>query len=383
MNQIYPKEFTDNLSEVHSYTIAAKSKIIYSIILLSVIIMLLALPFIKVDIHTSARGIIRPVQDRVSINIMNSGKVIYSSIEFNKNIKKGDTLLQLDMSEVNIKSNLLNRKINELQLLLDDLNYIINSKYAKAFKIKTLKLKKEFIVFEQKKAEILVRKKKAKRDLDRNKLLYKKQVIAKVEFENTEFEYNALEIELERFKKQEVNKWQSSLVEYENELYEVKNQKEQLENDKSYYCIMAPISGVLLNVKPLSKGSLINSGDLLAVISPNTPFIAECYIQPKDIGMIKENSSVNFQLDAYNYNQWGTATGKVIEIAKDIESINNEKYIFKVLCSLNEKDLKLKNGFKGNLKRGMTLNAQFFLSRRTLFELLYDRVDDWINPSQI
>ena len=69
-----------------------------------------------------------------------------------------------------------------------------------------------------------------------------------------------------------------------------------------------------------------------------------------------------------------------IEIGKDIEFIEDQS-VFKVRCSLDQKYLLLKNGFRGNLKKGMTLNANFKLSRRTLFELLYDKMNDWLNPT--
>jgi len=29
----------------------------------------------------------------------------------------------------------------------------------------------------------------------------------------------------------------------------------------------------------------------------------------------------------------------------------------------------------------MTLRALFFVTRRTLFQLLYDKADDWLNPN--
>lgn len=40
-----------------------------------------------------------------------------------------------------------------------------------------------------------------------------------------------------------------------------------------------------------------------------------------------------------------------------------------------------KNGYKGYLKKGMTLQARFIITERTLWQLLYDKVDDWINPA--
>lgn len=116
-------------------------------------------------------------------------------------------------------------------------------------------------------------------------------------------------------------------------------------------------------------------------ISPDTNLLVECFISPQDIGLLKLNNQANFQIDAYNYNQWGLATGEIIDIGKDIEFIENAS-VFKIQCKINEKQLKLKNGFAGELKKGMTLNAQFKLAERSLFDLLYDKVDDWVNPSQ-
>ncbi len=145
--------------------------------------------------------------------------------------------------------------------------------------------------------------------------------------------------------------------------------------------VIAPINGTLLNVKPQELGSFINAGVQIGEISPDTDLFVECYVSPSDIGLLQKNTAINFQVDAFNYNQWGLATGEVIEIGKDIEVLNDEP-VFKVRCKMNEKYLQLKNGFQGNLKKGMTLNANFELTKRSLYDLLYDKMDDWLNPSR-
>jgi HlyD family secretion protein len=85
-------------------------------------------------------------------------------------------------------------------------------------------------------------------------------------------------------------------------------------------------------------------------------------------------------LDAFNYNQWGLASGKVNEISKDIININ-EQPVFRVRCSLDTRFLQLKNGYRGNLKKGMTLTGRFYLTDRSLWQLLFDKIDDWMNPN--
>jgi HlyD family secretion protein len=162
---------------------------------------------------------------------------------------------------------------------------------------------------------------------------------------------------------------------------EFESTNNQLEENKSQFIVTAPVTGILMNAKSLEIGSFLSSGQPFVDISPNTNLLVECYISPQDIGLLKLNNQANFQIDAFNYNQWGLASGSIIEIGKDIEFIDNTS-AFKIQCSINEKALKLKNGFEGKLKKGMTLNAQFKQAERTLFDLLYDKVDDWVNPSQ-
>jgi HlyD family secretion protein len=76
----------------------------------------------------------------------------------------------------------------------------------------------------------------------------------------------------------------------------------------------------------------------------------------------------------------GFATGKIPTIVNDVQMINNTP-MFKVFCTLNQDFLQLKSGFKGQLKKGMLVNARFEITERTLFDLLYDKMDDWVNPS--
>jgi HlyD family secretion protein len=60
----------------------------------------------------------------------------------------------------------------------------------------------------------------------------------------------------------------------------------------------------------------------------------------------------------------------------------NNTAMFKVKCSLNSSYLTLKNGIRGNIKKGMSVRAHFLVAKRSLFQLLYQNIDDWMNPTQ-
>lgn len=109
--------------------------------------------------------------------------------------------------------------------------------------------------------------------------------------------------------------------------------------------------------------------------------MVEAYVPSHKIGELFSHAPARFQVDAYNYHQWGTAKGSILSLGKDIEFLN-EQPIFKVRCSLDQTQLQLPNGATGKLHKGLTLTALFYQNRRSLFDLLFDDINDWMNPNQ-
>ena len=77
----------------------------------------------------------------------------------------------------------------------------------------------------------------------------------------------------------------------------------------------------------------------------------------------------------------GNSKGDYCALGKDVELVNNQP-VFKVRCSLDQSQLQLPNGAIGQLQKGLTLTALFYQNRRSLFDLLFDDINDWINPNQ-
>jgi hypothetical protein len=74
--------------------------------------------------------------------------------------------------------------------------------------------------------------------------------------------------------------------------------------------------------------------------------------------------------------------GKILEISNDAYLLEDNRTVFMVKCNLNQNHLALKNGFKGYVKKGMTFQSNFIVTQRTIFQLLYDKVDSWLNPGR-
>lgn len=377
--QIFPKEIIENTVDVHQFKHTNKSKIIYGFILFLLIVALISLPFISVTIYNTSQGLIRPDKERILLQSSHSGKVIFHQLKNNGQINKGDTLMMINNLAITQKINTTRSLFIETKKFIEDIKLLSNQKRI-ANKLNSLKYKQEYNFYQQKLSELNTRFQKIKEDYNRSQKLFEKGVIAKVALNNSKLEYDLSLNAINQYKKQQHSSWQAALVNHQNQLKELENNQVELEETNNLSIVKAPVSGTLLNVKGIEKGSFISIGIQLAEISPKSDLIVECYIDPIDIGLLKKEKKVNFQVSAFNYNQWGLASGKITAIGNDVQMINNTP-MFKVLCSLDQNYLQLKNGFKGQLKKGMLVNARFELTERSLFDLLYDKMDDWVNPS--
>ncbi len=380
MSQIFPKEIIDNTVEVHLFKNKVRTKIIYTIILLSLISVFIAMPFVFLDVYTSSTGILKSEKERHKIFSLYSGIIENIYIKENLEIHIGDTLLKVDNSVAKEKLQLTRGKILETQENIHDLTYLIKNKKIILDSLQRFPYQKDYLQYRQKLIDLSTRYKKNKRDYIRQKKLYNKQVIPKVEYLDSKYSLDLIVNETAYYKKQQIDKWQAELTKQTTYLKELKSAILQAKIELTHYTLLAPIEGTIQNLSGITKGSVITAGSLICEISPNDNLIVECYVSPTDIGLITTNNQVKFQISAYNYNQWGFAKGKVVEIGKDILIINNTP-VFKVICALDQKELYLKSGVKGTLKKGMTVQAQFFIANRSVFELLYDKVDDWFNPA--
>jgi HlyD family secretion protein len=143
--------------------------------------------------------------------------------------------------------------------------------------------------------------------------------------------------------------------------------------------IRTPVSGFIQDPNGHYSGNSIQAGELICSISPDGLLMGECYVLSKDIGLLKTGQVVRLQIDAFNYNYFGVVTGKIYSIDNDFVLLDKIR-VFKVRCKLNERVLKLSNGYSGELKKGMGFQARFITCKRSLWQLLFDGLDDWLNP---
>lgn len=373
---IFPKEVIRFSLENHYFRFSRHSEIIYLLIVGIVMAFLTALPLIKVDITIQSRGIIRSQAEPTNIQTPVTGQVQEILISENRKVTIGDTLIRLAPEKIFDQLSILNDRIGLYSRYIHDLEILVSGHING---LQSDLLKSSFAEYTQKLNEYQIQIETTRKDFERTKLLFEKDVIAPAEFEKKELELNQFLKERDFYTSQKKAEWHQQLFQYRTELQSLTDNRDQLRFEKRFYVVVAPVSGYISNFTGVQTGSFIFPNQTIATISPADSLIAECYVSPNDIGYLRNEMPVSFQVDAYNYNQWGLASGTIIDISNHPYQ-ENETVYFKVRCKLDQDHLSLKSGYEGKLKNGLTLTARCMVTRRSLFNLLFDKADDWLNP---
>lgn len=372
---LFPPEIIDNSVELHHIRNKVKSKTIYITVISILCIAFILLPFISVNITTQARGIIKSPFENIPLQSVVYAQITKNNIRENAKIKKGDTLLIFNSLKLNEQIARLKAKTEENIVFIADINSILKD----SGNVQTQKYLQEAKYQKTIIDELTKNVAYLKTELKVAENLYNKSITPKQEFLQVKNTYESGLQKLSAQKTQFRTNLETEKIRLELENNEIVSQIAQLEDEKRNYIITAPISGSIVQASGISVGGFVSPNQTIAYISNNDSLIVECYINPSDIGFIRKNQDVTFQFDAYDYNQWGLAEGRVLEISPDILTMQ-ESAIFPVRCELLTNNLMLKNGFVGDFQKGMTVTARFNLTERTLWQLLFDKVDDWMNP---
>lgn len=356
-----------------------KSFSIYFVILLVIIIFLGLLPIIKIDISSQSRGIIRSKIDNVPVSTIVSGKVTGIFFKNNSFVNIGDTLVKISLENLESDKRTQNTLFDSASLLLGDITNLLQNRTAH---LTTSTAREDLFKFQSGKNELQSKISQAQINYDRNKILYHKDIIAKADFEKYDYELRLAKQALQIFVSQQKSTWENQKRDLEDRLKNLSGTVAKINVESNNYVVLAPISGTIENFSGIQKGSFINASQSIATISSPNHLIVENNVSPNDIGLIKKNQKVKFQLDAFNYNQWGLLEGKVIDIDQNI-TMQGEQTFFKVRCALDSKTLHLKSGYKTDVSKGMTLTTRCIITRRSLFDLLFDKIDNWLNPKQL
>lgn len=381
---LIPFSISEYSIETYLINITTRSRIIYWVIIWTVIISIAILPFVYVDVSVQARGYFQSDIEKQVIFTPFQGKVSYTTVRNGETVNKGDTLFVIDTETIRAQHASLVQRIEENDASIRDLEKLTkiippdgqllhiglitqryNAEYANLRSQQTIQFQK----YQKKKTEH-----------ERNELLYHQQIIAKTDYENSLFLLNSEKDNLVQLLVSQKSLWQNDLTIRENESIKLIADLKQCSDELSERIVMAPTKGEIIQSSDIQTGSIVSAGQKVAEISPEGELVATCFVKPADIGLIHEGQKVKIQVDAFNHNEWGLLQGEIIDISDDMIAGEGTVAYFRVKCKPEKTFLSLKNGYKAEIKKGMSLNTRIFVIRRSLYHLLFDKADKWFNP---
>lgn len=354
---------------------------VYLLCLLLVASTFLALPLIEVPVTLRANGALRPSVEKHDIRAPRTGVLAALPIRENQVVQRGALIARLAavgsaerMAALRAERVTTERLIADLQRLTgrspDAGPPPVTGRYRLALAV-------HLRAVDQQQARI----RRMEREVRRTSSLVASGALPALLLDE---QNSALEEERsagELIHRQAQARWEAELADLTSELDRIRAEDAVMRAEEALDAIKAPIRGTIEQVAPVSPGSLIQAGDRIAVISPDTSLVAVVYAHERVAGLVDPGAEVRMEVQAYPSSQWGVVTGKIADVARDaliVDGLN----VYPVVLSLDRHHLSLPSGARADLRKGMSVRAHFTLARRSLWALLRDDIDDWLNPAR-
>lgn len=408
-----------NISELSDYRIILLTKppfiihLVFKLLIILVMVIITWSVMTEVSLIVRAPGRIRPQEVPKKIYSAGSNVVlntewegIISEVNYKEGdlVNKGDVLVKFDNTKLNkitqIKEKELEGLISELSKL-QSMDKILQQQYG----IKLKKAESELIEANQainrlektRKIDIQIATTNlafSKKEEDRIRELVKKQLIPKVELDSriqktreamseldkANIKINREQLEtlkytinvIEKDYSSEQEKLSIQINSIKNRISLIKLELESKDIDKKQTIIQSPVKGIITNGN-YKVGDVVERGKVIFEISDTNKFYFFCFVKSEDIGHLKKEIPATIKLDSFDYQKYGTISGKIVYISPDSMSLDennifNNKIVYLVKIELPANTIGT-GEYKGILKLGMTGVADIQTEKDRLFTL--------------
>ena len=373
-------ERSEDLLEYHLARTSRGARAIYVSISLILVAVIVGLPLISVDIYVRARGIIRPTSEKHEVSVGVDGFVESVHLVEASEVEEREVLVTIRARPTEARIRTLDVDLGRAEAAVADLRSLMSAADEwedGADGLVTLEYRQAARELSARLAEVDLRVANELRELELLEIQLEKEIVTRVAVVNQRFEFEHAQAQRSLMLEGALRQWAEDLARLEEEARALGARREQLTEARALHVVRSPTRGSLEEVRALSPGSFIRAGTRVAVISPNADLVGEVLLASRDVGLVRAGGRVVLRIDAFNPHEWGVLTGEVTSISGDILETSSGP-VFRVRASLNRTFLELASGHKGNVRKGMTFEARFLVARRTLLQLLRDKVEDWV-----
>jgi len=362
-----------------------------------------SVPLVKVDLSVGGQGQVRPAIERISVYPAVDGYIRQILVTDNQAVKKGELLLEIDAPVVDARIVQNRRQREENQAGLADLVLLLQRSSVAAVRaalgldgpaaehpagsagllagrLVTANYLRQYALFESELQRSLLQRGKAQQDNSRNAALYERHLISDQDFDQQRFALVSTERDIDLLIEQTLSRWEGDKIDRELKQIDLESEARQLAKQKELYSLRAPTDGVALGFAGLNADVYVPVAQRLGEISPTDRLQADVFISPRDIGFVHAGQPVTVQVDAFPYTEWGAIKGRVRNVSQDFIQVGAQ-LAFKAVIDLEATRLRSSAGTTVDLRRGMTVNARFIVKQQSLFNLLFGKMSEALDPT--
>ncbi|TFI52964.1 HlyD family efflux transporter periplasmic adaptor subunit [Mastigocladus laminosus UU774] len=175
--------------------------------------------------------------------------------------------------------------------------------------------------------------------------------------------------------RQQLKDFQTQITGLESQIAQIKSQMASLKLQLQQRIVRSPVNGVVFELPVTKSGAVVQLGQRVAQIAPqNTPFILKAQMPIQQSGFLKVGMPVKIKLDAYPFQQYGIAQGKVTWISPDskvIQTSQGKEESFDLDIALDQQYLQDGNK-RIPLNPGQTATAEVVIRQRRVIDFVLD-----------
>jgi membrane fusion protein, peptide pheromone/bacteriocin exporter len=378
-----PASLIEDCVEVHLARHAPTGRGLYLTTIGLAVAAVAALPVVRVPVTIQASGILRPIIERQEARAAESGNVRAVYARDGQRVRAGDTLLMLNDSTVVAQlaaadslARARTMELSDLTRLLDVEDYVVHLSTLRTAHRRQQARERAAVL-----TGLIARAAVEEREARRIQALLERGFAAPNQFQRQEESARAARSAVNEHQERLRSEWTEAQAKATDDLQRLAAERAELRDVLARHVILAPVDGTVEMATSLSAGSVLQRGETVATISPNTDVVGEALLAARDIALVRRGIRARLMIDALNYRDWGTVAGVVSEVADDA-SLSGNLPMFRVRCRLASNELRLRGGQRATLGKGMTFRARFVIAERSLLQLLFDDIDDWLNPAR-
>lgn len=242
--QLLPSAWIENSIETYIYQHTTKSQVIYWVVLATIVLAFVLLPFVYVDISSQSNGVVRPAIEKTDIKATISGIINDVYVYEGQKVKKGDILLRFRASSSHEKIAYQDNRLKDFEDHISDLKTLSLGGKPSVFRSPTRL--QEYQLYVSKKQELQVAIEQAKREYNREKILFDKFLVSEEEYEKYLFTYQSKKEELSSLIESQLSTWQTELNNYQNQFKELQSAQNQEKAEvKDMYELRSPVDGTI------------------------------------------------------------------------------------------------------------------------------------------